>query len=188
MSDFRTVGSTHHYRGFSSVRVDVLEGPDGRFSREVVEHPDAVAVVALDESDRVALVLQYRHPIGDSLLELPAGTLDLDGEDVVTAARRELAEEVGLAATELIPLGAIWNSVGWSDERTHLFLAPRTVSTERPAGFRAVDEEAAMRLVWRPLEELVREALSGGLSDAKTVIGVLRADAVLRGDPDHDRL
>jgi 8-oxo-dGTP pyrophosphatase MutT (NUDIX family) len=180
VSTFRTVASSHHYRGFSSVRVDVLHGPAGTFTREVVEHPDAVAVVALDDALRVALVLQYRHPLGAALLELPAGTLDIAGEDTIAAAHRELAEEVGLAAEELVPLGVVWNSAGWSDERTHLFLARRTAPTSRPAGFEAVDEEADMTVLWRPLDDLVRAALTGELTDAKTVVGVLRADAVIR--------
>jgi 8-oxo-dGDP phosphatase len=180
LSAFRIVASSHRYLGFSSVRVDVLRGPDGEFSREVVEHPDAVAVVALDDARQVALVLQYRHPLGTSLLELPAGTLDVPGEDPVAAAHRELAEEVGLASDRLVPLGTVWNSAGWSDERTHLFLAVVTSPTSRPEGFEAVDEEAVMTIVWRPLDDLVQDALDGAITDAKTVVGVLRADAALR--------
>jgi 8-oxo-dGTP pyrophosphatase MutT (NUDIX family) len=180
VSAFRTVASSHQYRGFSSVRIDVLRGPDGEFSREVVEHPDAVAIVALDDALQVALVQQYRHPLGASLLELPAGTLDVPGEDPEAAAHRELAEEIGRAADRLVPLGTVWNSAGWSDERTHLFLATRTTATSRPEGFEAVDEEAAMTIVWRPLRQLVEEALQGALTDAKTIVGVLRADAALR--------
>jgi ADP-ribose pyrophosphatase len=183
VSAFRTVASSHRYLGFSSVRVDVLQGPDGEFSREVVEHPDAVAVVALDDAQQVALVLQYRHPLGTSLLELPAGTLDVPGEDPVAAAHRELAEEVGLACERLVALGTVWNSAGWSDERTHLFLAIATRPTSRPEGFEAVDEEAAMTVAWRPLVDLVKDALEGVLTDAKTVVGVLRADAALRRGP-----
>ena len=183
MSVFQTITSSHHYRGFSSVRIDLLRGPDGEFSREVVEHPDAVAVVALDDADRVALVLQYRHPLGEPLLEIPAGTLDVPDEDPVEAAHRELAEEVGLASDDLVALGTVWNSAGWSDERTHLFLARRTFPTSRPDGFEAVDEEAVMSVVWLPLDDLVRDALGGDLTDAKTVVGVLRASAALRGGP-----
>jgi 8-oxo-dGTP pyrophosphatase MutT (NUDIX family) len=183
LNPFRTVATSHQYRGFSSVRVDVLQGPGGEFQREVVEHPDAVAVVALDDAHRVALVLQYRHPLGSSLLELPAGTLDVPGEVPVDAARRELAEEVGLTADVLVPLGTIWNSAGWSDERTHLYLAPRTAPTPRPAGFAAVDEEAVMSVVWCPLDELVQDSLAGRITDAKTVVGALRAQAALRGGP-----
>jgi ADP-ribose pyrophosphatase len=179
VSAFRTVATRHEYRGFSSVRVDLLEGPGGEFSREVVEHPDAVAVVALDEQGRVALVRQYRHPLGTTLLELPAGTLDVTGEVPIEAAHRELAEEVGLAADVLLPLGRIWNSAGWSDEATELFLAPRTRQVHRPAGFVAADEEAEMSIEWWALDTLVDDALSGALTDAKTVIGVLRARRVL---------
>jgi len=181
VSAFRAVDSSHRYRGFSSVRVDVIEGPHGTFEREVVEHPDAVAVVALDGDLRVALVQQYRHPLGESLLEIPAGTLDIEGEDIVAAAHRELAEEVGLQADGLVALGSIWNSAGWSDERTHLFLARDTTEAQRPAGFVARDEEAVMRVMWQPLDELVQAALDGTITDAKTTIGLLRADAMLRG-------
>jgi len=180
MNDFRTVGSSHLYRGFSSVRIDLLDGPTGRFSREVVEHPDAVAVVALDADHRVALVHQYRHPLGEALLEIPAGTLDVVGEAPVAAAQRELAEEAGLRCDAMRPLGIIWNSAGWSDERTHLFLAADCTPAARPDGFVATDEEAAMRVEWRPLADLVPDALDGTLTDAKTVIGLLRADAVVR--------
>lgn len=179
MSDFRTVTSRHEYRGFSSVRVDVVTGASGEFIREVVEHPDAVAIVALDDERRVALVRQYRHPLGHDLLEIPAGTLDIVGESAEAAAHRELAEEVGLAAGRLVPLGRIWNSAGWSDERTALYLAPSTRAAARPEGFTAEHEEATMRLEWWPLDELVAAVLRGDVEDAKTVVGVLRAHATL---------
>jgi len=184
VSTFRAVDSRHEYRGFSSVRIDVVAGPDGEFTREVVEHPDAVAIVALDAQGRVALVRQYRHPLGENLLELPAGTLDVAGESVEEAAHRELAEEVGLATEVLVPLGRIWNSAGWSDEHTTILLAPRTHPAPRPAGFTAEDEEAVMAIEWWPLDDVVTAALEGGIEDAKTVVGVLRARAAL--DAGHD--
>lgn len=165
------------------MRVDVVEGPTGQFTRDVVEHPDAVAIVALDDLGRVALVRQYRHPLGTTLLELPAGTLDVSGESSEDAAHRELAEEVGLATDELIALGGLWNSAGWSDERTELFLARRTRPAPVPEGFEATDEEAVMTVEWRALDALVRAALDGELEDAKTVVGVLRARAVLDAGP-----
>ena len=179
MSVFRTVSTEHRYRGFSSVRVDTVEGPGGRFTREVVEHPDAVAVVALDGERRVALVRQFRQPLGHDILEIPAGTLDVAGESPAEAAHRELAEEVGLAADVLVPLGRICNSAGWSDEVTTLFLAPSTRPAERPDGFTLEDEEATMTVEWWPLEELVVDVLRGAIEDAKTAVAVLRARAAL---------
>jgi 8-oxo-dGTP pyrophosphatase MutT (NUDIX family) len=179
VSAFRTVASEHVYRGFSSVRVDVLVGPTGEFSREVVEHPDAVAIVAVDAAGRVALVRQYRHPLADSLLELPAGTLDVDGESPQDAAHRELAEEVGLAADRLIDLGAIWNSAGWSDERTSILLACDVRPAPRPAGYEAEHEESVMVVEWEDLDVLVAAALAGTIDDAKTVVGVLCVRAAL---------
>lgn len=185
MSTFRTIGSHYEYRGFSSVRKDQLEGPGGIFVREVVEHPDAVAVVAVDGDGRVALVRQYRHPLGTDLLELPAGTLDVPGESPEQAAHRELAEEVGLATDVLLPLGSMWNSAGWSDERTTLFLACGVRQVPRPAGFTADEEEALMTVEWIDLDELVAGALSGSIEDAKTAIGVVRARAHLQAFGGH---
>ncbi len=177
---FAVLASRIRYRGWSSVRSDTLsDGRGGTIEREVVEHDDAVAVVAVDRAGRVALVRQYRHPTGGHLLEVPAGTLDDPSETVEAAARRELAEEVGLAAGRLRPLGSVWNSAGWSDERTSLWLATDLVRTGAPEGFVADAEEAAMEVVWRALDDLVREALDGTLCDAKTVIGILRAATVV---------
>ena len=161
------------------MRVDTVEGPDGRFTREVVEHPDAVAVVALDSDGRVALVRQFRQPLGHDLLEIPAGTLDIAGESPAEAAHRELAEEIGLAADALVPLGRICNSAGWSDELTTLFLAPSTRPAERPDGFTLEHEEATMTVEWWPLDALVAEVLDGTIEDAKTAIAILRARAAL---------
>lgn len=182
MTTFATRSSQVVHRGFSTIRIDELDGPDGVFTREVVEHPDAVAIVALDAAGHVATVRQYRHPLGHDLLELPAGTLDIDGEEPEVAAHRELAEEVGLAADELIPLGAMWNSAGWSDERTFLYLAPRTRPVAAPDGFVAADEEAVMAVEWHALADLVAAARSGALEDAKTAVGVVRAAARLAAD------
>jgi len=180
---FRVLASRSLLRARSSVRVDTLVGADGAsFDREVVEHDDAVAIVAVDDRRRAAVLEQYRHPTRGDLLEIPAGTLDVPGEAADVAARRELAEEAGLAAAELRPLGRIWNSAGWSDEGTTLFLATGLTAAPPPPGFVPRAEEAAMRLHWRPLTDLVALALAGDLTDAKTVVGVLRAAAVLGPD------
>ena len=180
---FRLLASRSLLRARSSVRIDTLVGADGAsFDREVVEHDDAVGIVAVDDRGRVAILEQYRHPTSGHLLEIPAGTLDVPGEAADVAARRELAEEAGLAAAELRPLGRIWNSAGWSDEGTTLFLATDLAPAPAPPGFVPRAEEAAMRLHWRSLTELVAQALTGELTDAKTVVGVLRAAAVLGPD------
>jgi 8-oxo-dGTP pyrophosphatase MutT (NUDIX family) len=179
---YEVVTSRRAYSGFSSVRIDGLVGPGGeRFEREVVEHPDAVAVVAIDDERRVVLVRQYRHPLRTSLLELPAGTLDVDGESALDAARRELAEEVGLAAGHWQALGALWNSAGWSDERTWLFLATGVEAVARPHGFVAEGEEADLAIERIALDELLGMCADGRVDDAKTVVGVLRASTHLPG-------
>jgi ADP-ribose pyrophosphatase len=179
VSGFRAVSSRHAYRGFSSVRIDVLEGPTGTFSREVVEHADAVAIVAIGADGRVAFVRQYRHPLASTILELPAGTLDVAGESPVEAAHRELAEEVGLACEQLLELGSMWNSAGWSDERTVLFLALDLRPAAAPDGFTPEHEEATMSVEWHALTEMADAARAGSIEDAKTVIGLLRAEALL---------
>jgi 8-oxo-dGDP phosphatase len=177
---YDVVASQRVYSGRSDVRVDDLVGPGGvAFRREVVEHPDAVAVVALDAQQRVVLVRQYRHPLRSTLLELPAGTLDVAGETAIAAARRELAEEVGLAAEHWQPLGWVWNSAGWSDERTWLFLATGTSATPRPDGYVAEGEEAEIEIEWIAFDELLGMCADGRIDDAKTVVGVLRASAHL---------
>ena len=181
---FPVVASRVLLRARATVRIDTLADPaGGTFEREVVAHDDAVAMVAVDAEGRVALVRQYRHPTGTALLEIPAGTLDRPGEPPEDAAHRELAEEVGLAAGRLEDLGRIWNSAGWSDEATTLFLATDLRPAPPPPGYEAREEEAAMEVVWRPLPDLVRAAQDGTLDDAKTVIGVLRAAAVLGVHP-----
>jgi 8-oxo-dGTP pyrophosphatase MutT (NUDIX family) len=179
---FALVGSRTLLRARSTVRLDTLRDADGTtFEREVVEHADAVAMVAVDDGGRVAMVRQYRHATGGMLLEIPAGTLDVPGETPEGAAHRELAEETGLAAGTLRELGRIWNSAGWCDEATTLFLATDLRPAPAPPEYVPRAEEAAMAVEWHDLEDLVRAAVAGALTDAKTVVGVLRASSALRG-------
>jgi 8-oxo-dGTP pyrophosphatase MutT (NUDIX family) len=178
---FARVASRTVYRGRSTIRIETIRDASGTtFEREIVAHADAVAMVAVDAEDRVALVRQYRHAVAGDLLEIPAGTLDVPGEAPEEAARRELAEEAGLASAHLVPLGRVWNSAGWCDEGTILFLATDLTAVPPPEGYAPRAEEAAMTVEWHPLDALHRAALDGTLTDAKTVIGVLRAVAVLR--------
>jgi 8-oxo-dGDP phosphatase len=182
VSGYVVVSSHRAYAGFSSIRIDDLVGPGGEaFQREVVEHPDAVAVVAVDDEQRVVLVRQYRHPLRAALVELPAGTLDIPGESALDAARRELAEEVGLAADRWQPLGGLWNSSGWSDERTWLFLATGIRPAARPDGFEPEGEEAGIEVERIGFGELLGMCADGRIEDAKTIVGVLRASTHVPG-------
>lgn len=172
---FEVESSEAVYDGhLSRVRVDRVRMPDGDLaSREVVEHPDAVAAVTVDRDGQVVLLRQYRHPLGRVELEIPAGKLDAPGENRAEAIRRELAEEVGLAADTLVELVTFHNSSGWTDESTTVYLATDVRPVDAPSGFTPHAEEADMEIVRLPLTEAVARAHRGELSDAKTVIGLL---------------
>lgn len=178
MSGFETVGSRQVYEGvMTSVRIDTVRAPDGvEFEREIAEHIDAVAVVALTPQGEVLLLEQYRHPFGTALLEIPAGVCDVPGEPPERTAARELAEETGHAADDYEPLGTIRNSAGWSDESTTIFLARGARPTSAPDGFVAEHEEASMTLLRTPLADAVAAVRRGEVTDAKTVAGLLLAD------------
>ncbi len=173
---FETVSVREVHDGWSRVRVDTVRTPDGQHvEREIVEHDDAVAVVALTDDARIVLLKQYRQPVGGYLLEIPAGTLDVPGESPEAAVHRELAEEAQHRVRSLTHLITFHNSAGWSTERTHLYLARGAVPAPVPNGFVADAEEADMEIVLQPFDEVHRMACSGELTDAKTVLGVLLA-------------
>lgn len=154
-----------------------VAGPGGeRFERDVVRHPGAVAVVPVTEDGQIVLVRQYRAPVDQELLEIPAGTLDVPGEQRAAAAARELEEEVGLRPGRLEELCTFYNSPGFCDERTTLFLAQElTPVPERRAGA----EERAMVVERRPLEALGDLLATGEVLDGQTVLGWLLARARL---------
>jgi len=182
---FEVVESRRAYDGaLSGIRVDRVRMPDGEVvSREVVEHPDAVALVPVDAEGNVVLVRQYRHPLGEHLLEIPAGKCDVEGEEPAATARRELIEEVGLAAADLTELIRFHNSSGWTDETTTVYLATGLSAADPPGGYVAAAEEASIETVRVPLSEAVGRAERGELADAKTVIGLLLAAARLGPAP-----
>lgn len=158
----------------SNVRVDRVRFADGsEADREIVEHPDAVGIVALDADGKVLMLRQYRHAVGERLLELPAGKLDVRGEDPVAAARRELQEETGYRAGRMDHLLRFHNSAGWTDEATTLYLAEGLEEAGVPVSFTAQHEEADMEVEWVPLDEAVSMVASGEIRDAKSIIGVL---------------
>lgn len=161
-----------------AVRKDVVTMPgDTTSQRDVVVHPGAVGVVALDEQGRVLLVTQYRHPVGRRLEELPAGLLDKPGEPALEAAQRELVEEAGLAAERWDVLVDVLTSPGMSDEAIRLFLARDVRAVERDV---QEHEEADMTTAWVPLEDAVRRCLAGELENAMAVVGLLAADRARR--------
>ena len=182
----RIVGSTVVHRGhYLEVRVETTERADGsRHRRDVVRHPGAVAVVALDEADRLLLVRQWRQPAGRSLLEIPAGTLDRDPvtgavEDPELASRRELEEETGYRAASWEKLGTFWTAPGFASELMHLYLATDLVAAGH--GRLTPDADEAIELVRLPVADALAAAERGDLHDAKTLIGILLLGRRRRG-------
>lgn len=166
----RTTGFTGHVW---DVVTDVVDyAPGVRFARDYVQHTGAVVVLALDEQDRVLLIRQYRHPAAATLWELPAGLLDVSGEDPVAAARRELREEASHDADRVVPLVDLRPSPGGSDEVIRVYLATGLHRAEEP-GFERVEEEADLVTRFVPLAEVARAVLGGDLTSGTLVAGVL---------------
>lgn len=173
-SDFRKVAEVPLVQAkvFRLVR-STFEGPGGvRFERHIVHHPGAVAVVPLHGDGTVTLVRQYRVALEAELLELPAGTRDLEHEDPTATARRELAEEAGLAAGGLEHLVTFYNAPGISDETITLFLARDLVEVDHD---RQSEEEHAMTVERVALDEALAMVEDGRITDAKTIIGLTLA-------------
>ena len=182
----RIVDSTIVHRGhYLEVRVETTERADGsRHRRDVVRHPGAVAVVALDEADRLLLVRQWRQPAGRSLLEIPAGTLDRDPvtgalEDPELASPRELEEETGYRADSWEKLGTFWTAPGFASELMHLYLATDLVAAG--PGRLTPDADEALELVRLPVADALAAAERGDVHDAKTMIGILLLGRRQRG-------
>jgi ADP-ribose pyrophosphatase len=184
---WEVVGSTERFTGrVIRVRSDQVLMPAGDgtevVTRDVVEHPGAVGVLALDEHDRVLLIRQYRHAVGHLLWEAPAGLRDVAGEPLWKTAERELAEESGYRAEQWDTLVDTFTSPGMSGERKRIFLA-RGIS-EIPDGeldFERVHEEADMPAVWLPLDEAVGKVLAGDIHNPTAVVGILAAHAARAG-------
>ena len=174
----RTVASVVVHRGhYLEMRVETTERADGsRHQRDIVRHPGAVAVVAVDDEDRLLMVRQWRQPTGRALLEIPAGTLDRDPdtgavEDPELASRRELEEETGYRASGWEKLGAFWTAPGFASELMHLYLA--TGLTPAGDGRLAPDADEVLDLIRLPLADALAAADRGDVDDAKTLIGIL---------------
>ncbi|MCH0542942.1 NUDIX hydrolase [Streptomyces sp. MUM 203J] len=157
----------------TSVRTDSVVMPDGSVvSRDYQVHPGSVAVLALDGQDRVVVLRQYRHPVRQKLWEIPAGLLDVPGENPLHAAQRELYEEAHLKAEQWNVLTDVYTTPGGCDEAVRVFLA-RGLSDAEGDRFEVSEEEADMELARVPLVELARGALAGELHNNCLVVGVL---------------
>lgn len=146
---------------------------EGEMVRQYVKHTGAVAIVALDEQDRVLLIQQYRHPIRHRDWELPAGLLDIEGEEPLLAAQRELAEEADLVAAHWEPLISSWTTPGGNDELIRIFLAKGV--EQASAVHDREDEEADIRLEWVPLADAIDAVLEGRMRNGILAIGLLAA-------------
>jgi ADP-ribose pyrophosphatase len=181
-SKFSTLSSETPFRSgrVIDVRTDRVRMPDGsEATRDVVVHPGAVGVVAMDDAERVLLIHQYRHATGRLLWEPPAGLLDVADEDPLVGAKRELYEEAHLEAGRWDVLVDAYTSPGMTDEAVRVYLARDVWESAEPR-FEAEHEEADMPIRWVPLTDAVEAVLAGRIHNPLAVMGVLAASAASR--------
>ncbi|MEO9236642.1 MAG: NUDIX hydrolase, partial [Jatrophihabitantaceae bacterium] len=176
---FDVVSSEHIFSGYAfEVRADQVRMPEGTIAkRDVVDHIGAVAVLAIDSADQVTMVWQYRHPVGQELLELPAGLLDVAGEPALDSAKRELYEEASLTATDWQVLIDLHTSPGMTSEAIRVYLARGLSEVPEQQRYAAEHEELSMTVQRHPLSRLVAMALAGELTNGPAVAAVLAAQA-----------
>lgn len=182
-SAFRYLGEELIHQGFFfKLTTGTFAGPNGEhFEREIVRHPGAVCVVAIENTPaELLLVRQYRGSVDRTILEVPAGKLDVPGESLAVAAERELAEEVGRRAETMTEIGSFLNSPGFTDERTTCFLAEGLTTIAREA--HGIEEEY-MTIVSVPLDRFWSMVDRQEIVDAKTIIAVTYAERVLKARP-----
>jgi len=170
------VSSAEPFRGrLVTVRTDEVRMPDNDVAeRDVVIHPGAVAVLALDDAGQVLLIRQYRHPVSRLLWEIPAGLRDVSGEPPWATARRELLEEAGYRARDWRVLADYYTSPGFSTERLRVFLArDLEFVPEAERDFVPADEETQLVSAWLPLDEAVRKVFAGELHNGVAALGVM---------------
>ncbi len=178
------IGSRVVHRGrYLEVRIDTIERADGsRGTRDVVGHPGAVAVLALDDAGRLLLVRQWRIPAGRAMLEIPAGTLDVHAgvtEDPDGAARRELEEETGHRAGTWRKLASFWTAPGFASELMHLYLATDIAGADGDDRL-TPDEDERLELRHVTVDEALALVDGGGIVDAKSILGILWLERLRR--------
>ncbi len=176
----RLLSSSKVYEGriWDVVRDAFELGEDtGTLVRDYIDHPGAVAVLPMNVDGEILLLKQYRHPVGMDLWEIPAGLLDVAGEDFVVGAARELAEEADLTAATWNVLADFFNSPGSSSEAIRIYLARGLGDVHEADRHVRTDEEAEIELVWVTLDEAVSAVLEGRLHNPSAVVGILAAAA-----------
>lgn len=168
MSEQETLSSKLIFEGRSvNLRVDTVRMPDGReTTREIVEHRECVAIVAVDSDDNVLLVNQFRKPLEKKLLEIPAGGID-DGEDPVAAVRREMQEETGYLPRKVERLGGFYSAPGFCTEYLYLYLATDLIPSQLFA-----EDTRDIKLVRVPIDQVQGLITSGSICDAKSIAGL----------------
>ena len=166
----KTLSSQQIYSGRAiKLRVDTIEEPDGKTTtREIIEHADCVAVVALDKQNNVVMVRQLREAVDKTLLEIPAGGID-PGEEPVDAVRRELQEEIGFLPQKIERLGGFYATPGYGTEYLYLYVA----TDLKPSQLKAEDTEN-IEVVKIPLSKIPALITSGEICDAKSIAALLR--------------
>lgn len=156
-----------------NVKREAFDFGEQKLTREFVEHPGAVAVIAINSSNQVLMIRQYRHPVGEFLWEIPAGLLDVAGESHEMAARRELLEETGYLAQSLEPLIEFFTTPGGSSEKISIYLArDLALSQDRPA---VVGEEADMLVDWVDFDEALAAVLSSRIKSPSAAVAIMAA-------------
>jgi ADP-ribose pyrophosphatase len=173
----KTVSVKHMYKG-NIINVDLVTVtlPDGRTAtRDIVRHPGASVIIPLNEKGEIYMVKQYRKPLEKVSLELPAGKLD-PGEDPLDCAKRELMEETGLKAGNIVYLASIHSTPGFSDEVLHMYVAVELVE-----GKNCADADEFISTEKYKVEDLTDMILSGNITDAKSIIGIFMAEKIING-------
>ncbi len=176
----KTISSQHIFDG-NIIKVEKMfvKLPDGReASRDIVRHPGASAVIPMSDDGGLYMVTQYRKPFDKTMLEIPAGKLDM-GEDPLVCAKRELQEETGLTAGKIKHIVSIYSTPGFSDEILHIYAA-----AELSEGKACADEDEFISCEKIPVEKLVDKVLKHEINDAKTIIGILLAEKIQKGEID----
>lgn len=172
----KKLSSQRIYEGaILNVRKDTVTALKGEAYREIIEHNGAVAIVPLTDDNKVIMVEQFRYACGRAVLEIPAGKIDKGEADPVKAAERELKEETGYTASDIVYLGKINPSVAYSEEVIHIYGMYGLT-----AGEQELDEDEAVRIVELPFDEVYQMAATGKLVDAKTIAGLMMAKEQLK--------